>query len=595
MAVLLLGGVGCWIAGNVSADEVKPAASEPTAPTARTDAQLSALIDAEVARIWARDGITPATTSSDHAFLRRAYLDVLGVLPTMNEAETFLADKTENRRAALIDKLLSDPRYGQHMADQWMAVFTRRSEGGNRNGGDPLFGNWLIERFNRDQGLDQLFYDIITANGHAEDNPATVYYSQNRELITPDIAGNATRHFTGVQVQCAQCHDHPYEDKWKVADFNGVASFFAPMQVRRQGDRVPNVGLVTDNKRERMDDDKLAKKLAKIPEARKQEFLDKNKFSRPKFLMGEALKTDDATLWRAAWAKWVISKDNTQTQRYMANRIWAFLYSSGLHNPVDDYNSFNSPSHPELLDALAADFRDGAFSTKRLVRAILNSRTWQLAASGARQKDGKPVETWHFAQYPVRQLTPEQFFGALLTITPDADGSRRPGKGKDNPYTRMIREGEQYDQRVKAGTLRDNDKKLSYDYDALRKLEALYETVPADWAARRRMAAGFSRATSDDEMTESDAFSLTIDQALFVMNGEMTNKLSSLERGGLMARVLADAKDDADRVRVLYLTVLSRLPSESEAKRVLEYARTSGGWEDVFYALLMTTEFATNH
>jgi hypothetical protein len=355
------------------------------------------------------------------------------------------------------------------------------------------------------------------------------------------------------------------------------------------------VGAVVDNKRERMDAEKIQKKLAKLPEDRKQEFLDKIKFSQPKYLLGDTLKTDDATLWRSAWAKWVISKGNTQTRRYMVNRVWSFLFGSGLHNPVDDFNSFNAPTHPELLEALAADFAENGFSTKRVMRAILNSRTWQRAAAGASRADGKPVEAWHFAQYPVRQLTPEQFFGALLTITPEGDGARRPGKGKDNPYTRMINEGEKYDQRAKDGKLTERDKKLTYDYDALRKLETLYDAVPGDWAARRRMSAGFSRATSDDEMTESDAFNLTIDQALFVMNGEMTNKMSDLDKGGFMGKVLAGAKDDAARVRVLYLSVLSRLPSEAESSRVLQYAKSSDGWEDVFYALLMTTEFATNH
>jgi len=594
-AAFLVCGVGCWVAGTAWADDVKPVTPEETKPTLRSEAQLSALIDAEVAKVWARDGITPAPQSSDHAFMRRAYLDVVGELPTVAEAEAFLADKTENRRARLIDTLLADPRFGEHMADQWLAVFSRRSEGGNRNGGDPLFGNWLIERFNSDKGLDQLFYDIITASGPVESNPATVYYSQNRELITPDVAGNATKHFTGVQIQCAQCHDHPYEEKWKVAEFNGVASFFAPLQVKKQGDAVPNVGVIVDNKRERMDEDKIAKKLAKLPEARKQEYLDKIKFNQPKFLLGEMLKTDDSTIWRSAWAKWVIGKENLQTQRYMVNRIWSFVFGVGLHNPVDDYNSFNTPSHPELLDALAKDFRDSGFGVKRLVRAMLNTRAWQLAASGATQKDGKLIESWHFASYPVRQLTPEQFFGALLTITPEGDGARRPGKGKDNPYTRMISDGEKYDQRVKDGKLTEKDKKLSYDYEALRKLEALYAEVPADWAARRRMAAGFSRATTDDEMTETDSFNLTIDQALFVMNGEMTNKMSEMDKGGFMAKILAGAKDDNSRLRALYLSVLSRLPSEAESKRVLEHAKGNDGWEDVLYALLMTTEFATNH
>ncbi|MBE7493271.1 MAG: DUF1549 domain-containing protein [Planctomycetes bacterium] len=592
-AAFLVCGVGCWLTGRAAADEVKPAAPETARPALRSSAELTALIDAEIAKVWARDGITPAAPSSDHVFLRRVYLDTLGVPPTVAEAEAFLADKSDNRRAALIDRLLADERFGRHMADLWMSAWMRRDAG--KDGMDVFFGQWLAEQFNTDRGLDRIIYDIITAGGALHDNPATAYYAQHRDLVTADVAGNATRHFTGVQIQCAQCHDHPYEEHWKVADFNGVASFFAGLRVKNNGDRRPRFGEVVDVKTEPMDEARLKRKLAGLNEEQRKELLEKMRYRQPKFLLGERVNIEDGTLWRPAWARWVISRDNAQTRRYLANRVWSFAFGSGLHNPVDDYNSFNTPSHPELLDALALDLRDSGYSVKRLYRAILNSRVWQLAAHGARASENGRVETWHFAQFAVRRLSPEQFFGALMTVTPAGEGMRKTPARKDNPYSRMIAEGERFEQRKADGQLGENERKLVYDFAALRKLESMYEAVAPDWMARRRMAAGFARSTTDDEMTESDGFSLTIDQALFVMNSDATNRISDFDRGGLMGKVLAGARDDDARVRVLYLAVLSRAPTGAERARVLAHARNNDGWEDVFYALLMTTEFATNH
>jgi hypothetical protein len=302
-------------------------------------------------------------------------------------------------------------------------------------------------------------------------------------------------------------------------------------------------------------------------------------------------------LWRAAWAKWAIAAENTQTQRYMANRVWAFAFGRGLHNPVDDFNSVNTPSHPELLDALAADFRAGGFSTKRLYRAILNSRTWQLGPDGATRKDALPVEAWHFAASPARPLSAEQFFAALINMTPPNQGMRRMGRQIDrNPYARMFAEGERFEKRRAEDKLRENEKRISYDFEALLQLEQMYEQIPFEWITRRRNAAQYSRQTTDDERTESDGFTRSIDQALLVMNGQLLNSMATADRQSILAALLSGGKDDAERLRMVFLTVLSRTPTEAENERLLEYVK--GGrtaWEDVIFALFMTTEFATNH
>lgn len=593
--LLFAAGLACWFVGaRVAADDLKPP-EKPDTPALRSEAELTALIDAELAKVWQRDGITPAKPCNDETFLRRAYLDTVGLPPTLAEIEAFLADKAEDRRARLIDKLVDDPRFGEHLSDEWMKVLLRREQG--RDGGDAFFSHWFMKQMNEDRGLDQVFYDIITATGTIEGNPAAAYYLQIREYITPDVAGNATKQFTGVQIQCAQCHDHPYEKNWKTAEFDGVASFFAGLRVRNDGNLIPRFGTVADDRVERVDEATVQARLKGLNDQQKKEFYERVRYRKPKYLLGAVSQLEDTTLLRTAWAKWVISKANAQTQRYMANRVWSFAFGRGIHNPVDDFNSVNTPSHPELLDALAADFRDSGFRTKRLYRAMLKSRAWQLGSAEASRKDDLPVEDWHFARAAVRQLSAEQFFGALVTLTPDGQGLRRTmRKAERNPYTRQIEEGERFEKRRAEDKLKENEKRIKYDFDSLRKLEAMYDEIPNDWIVRRRSAAVYLRMTTDDEMTQSDGFNLTIDQALLVMNGQMMNSMATSDRQSILAGLLSGGKDDADRLRQLYLKLLSRAPTEEENTRLLEYVK--GGktaWEDVIFALLMTTEFATNH
>jgi hypothetical protein len=277
----------------------------------------------------------------------------------------------------------------------------------------------------------------------------------------------------------------------------------------------------------------------------------------------------------------------------------------GILNPVDDFNSFNAPTHPELLEALGADFASHGWDVKRYFRAMLKSNTWQLSSKPA---SGKTLAPWHFASYPVRQLTPEQFMGSLVTLA----GSGNLGqmfKRNANPYEAIRRRYEQAKggegkkgKEAKDGKeegAKDNMKDYSFDEEALKKFEVQFEKIPGEWYMRRVLASRYATASSDDEMTEADNFSQTVDQALAVMNGEVTNRISGSGRGTVVGAILEKVKDDDERVKALYLSVLSRAPSQKELSRTLSYVHGEKGapkaWEDVLFALLATTEFATNH
>jgi hypothetical protein len=570
------------------ADEVKEA-DGPATEAKLTEAGLSAAIDREIAKVWERDGIKPAEPCADDEFLRRVYMDTVGVPPTVEETLTFLDSTDKDKRSKLIDSLIADKRFGEHVTDLWLNIMSGRGAGAGDNT-DTVMGVWLAEQINAGRGFDQIVYDIVTAEGKLSENPAVGYYAGKRELLTPDIAGEATKHFTGVQIQCAQCHDHPYEEAWKVADFDGVASFFSAVEVRRKGDTRPRQGEVVDRKGSLVNSKQVQKKLKNANPQQKERLERQLKWGAPKYLLGAALKVDDARLWRKAWAQWAIDDSNTQTQRYLANRFWSFLFGMGIHNPVDDFNSFNEASHPELLDLLAKDMRDNDYDIKRMYRAVLKSRTWQLSSKPAK------AEPWHFASHPVRQLTPEQFFAALITVSKEAD-DRRKMRGAQNPYTRERQQAAQYEKRKEAGKLGENEKRYEYDYEALDKLEAIVERMSDDWFLRRMASRNYSRYSDDDEMVAADNFSLSIDQALLVMNGEATSQLSSWNRGSVLDKVITAGDKPEKQIERLFVTVLSRKPGTEETKRFADYLKEAKdprqAWEDMLFTLLVSTEFAT--
>ncbi|MCC7509456.1 MAG: DUF1553 domain-containing protein [Planctomycetes bacterium] len=573
--------------------------TEASPSTGNAESALTAAIDREIDKLLARDGITRAPQTNDAEFVRRVYLDLTGMPPKADETVAFLDSTDKDKRNRLIDTLVADKRFAEYVTDQWLNVFTGRARA--QDNGDMVLGAWIANEIHAGRGFDQIMYDIITAEGKMSDNPAAAYYGSRRELLTPDVAGETTRQFTGVQIQCAQCHDHPYEDAWKEADFNGVASFFSAMRLRRMGDVRPRQAIIGSNKVKRVDPEVMQKRLKQIDsvEQRLREY-EGMRYRAPKYLLGEDLKVENSELWRKAWAKWVIADANTQTQRYLANRFWSFLFGMGILNPVDDFNSINEASHPELLDLLAKDLRDNDYNVQRFYRAVLKTRTWQAASSGATRKEGN-VEAWHFARYPVRQLAPEQFFGTLLAISNHAE-RRRVGV-KTNPYAR---ERQQAEREMKAdGDAKKEDKadakgkRYEYDAEALGKLEALIDTMGDDWYVRRAASRRYAAISSDDEMMEAESFTLTIDQALMLMNGEVTTQLSAWGKGSVLDHITTGSSKLEPRIERLFLIVLSRRPDSAETERFAAFIGQGKderqGWEDALFALLLTSEFSTNH
>lgn len=554
---------------------------------------VSTLVDGAFEKAWRAEGITPAKRSSDGEFLRRVYFDTTGAPPTRAEAEAFLNDAAPDKREKLIDTLVADPRFGRYLADIWTAAIEGRGAG-QLNGSD-LFAAWFASRVNAGAGFNEIWREIVTAKGNLADSPAiAVYFRDNEARDLRDVSGHLTKVLTGVQIQCAQCHKHPYE-KYEVADFNGMTAFFVGAVARVNNDIRPARVTLTDSEENVRRIKDAIRKRDSLPKEQQALVDTYSQYIKPKTLDGTFIDTADPTRWRRELAAWLVRAENRQTPRYIVNRTFAIAFGRGLHEPVDDYNSYNVPSHPELLEALTDDFIKSGWDVRKLYAGLLKSRAWQLSSVVGDAK----AQPRHFASYPVRAMGPEQFIASLVAFADAGDLAQAVHASKRKVFEDARKAAAEYEKQKKEGKLPENERRYSYDLEALAKYEKWVEQMPDDWLLRRTAAARYARLASDDEMAESDGFTLTIDQALAVMNGEFTNKISLVSEKTLLGRILKEHTGAEERVKALYLGMLCREPSEGELKRALELVNSPGRvhrhYEDLMFALLMTTEFATNH
>jgi hypothetical protein len=408
----------CWLTRTLVALAVVTAAGF-VAPAAEPDAaEITALIDKQIDEGLKAKKITPAEPADDAEFLRRVYLDLHGVVPTAEQASTFLADTRKDRRARLVDALLADPKYGEHLADIWQGYLVSPLADDRRARADQL-RKWLAERFNT-QTWDRITTDLLTATGKMDENPAVSYLIEGRLPRTvPDLTDLTTRYFLGVRLSCAQCHDHPFV-KWKQQEFWGVAAFFTQVQTPGKPKQVYQAGIK----------DNPALTLDTLKEGAPDGFLSRP----PTFLGGEALKADKGTTSRAALAAWVTSAKNPYFARAMANRTWQRLFGRGLVNPVDDMHSANPPSHPELLDLLAGRLAESGFDHKFLTRAIVLSKAYQRTS---RPGDAPAEQAALFGRMPVKVLTAGQLYDSLVTVL-GAPVRKKGGGPQENPRWEFV-------------------------------------------------------------------------------------------------------------------------------------------------------------
>jgi hypothetical protein len=341
--------------------------------------------------------ILPSGPSSDPVFLRRVTLDITGRLPAEDEYRAFLDDKDPARRSKLVDRLLERKEFAEIWAMKWAELLMIKSTNQVSYKSAYLYANWLTERISRGEPLDRMVRELLSARGGTFDNPATNFYQV--ETDTLKTAENVAQVFLGLRVQCAQCHNHPF-DRWTMNDYYSFAAFFAQIG-RKQG----------EDYRETIVFNRGDGNVAHPVSGRVME---------PQFLGGPPADCKGRDR-REALAEWLTAPDNPYFAPSVANRIWAHFFGIGICEPVDDIRVSNPPGNPELMEALGRKLVEYKYDFRKLVRDICNSRAYQRTTQpNASNADDQR----NFAHGRVRRIQAEMLLDCISQATETKDKFR---------------------------------------------------------------------------------------------------------------------------------------------------------------------------
>lgn len=362
--------------------------NQPFTPTDETPANY---IDQLVGEKLNTLRIHASPLCTDEEFLRRVTLDIAGRLPTRDERDSFLADDYPSKRSKKIDELLDGPEFPLLWAQKWAELLLVRTEV-NRVEYKPMFlyWQWLSKQIAAGRPLDEMIRELLASSGNTFDTPTTNFYQ-----IEPDIkkiAENVAQSFLGTRIQCAQCHNHPF-DRWTMDDYYGFTAFFSQFARKR-----------TDDYR---------KWLVYNRGSGETRHPVSGKVMQPKFLGGEQPETKGLDR-REVLADWVVSHDNPYFAVSVANRVWAHFFGTGIVEPVDDIRISNPPINPALFDKLGEQLVAYDFDIKRLVRDICNSNTYQRSCDA---NESNARDTANFARAQPRRLSAEVLLDCLMQAT----------------------------------------------------------------------------------------------------------------------------------------------------------------------------------
>jgi len=489
--------------------------------------------------------LPPAELAPDPVFVRRAYLDAIGLLPTPEETRAFLADTDPHKRDKLIDHLLARPEFAEFWAQKWSDVLRNEEKALDRKG-VAVFYRWLAAQIAADRPLNEWARDILTATGSTYAHPPANFWRAVRDPL--QRAESVAQVFLGIRIGCARCHNHPF-DRWTMDDYYGLAAVFARLDYR----------IVENKRRDELDQHEfVGEQIVFQNRTGEVRHPRTGQPAAPRFLGGPP-RPDLANRDRlAAFADWLTAPDNPYFAPAQVNRIWLHLLGRGLVDPNDDFRLTNPPTNPELLDWLARDFVAGGFRLKRTVRQIMTSQVYQLASG--RSPTGEPGEEVHWARAGVRPLQAEQLLDALAQVT------QVPVPFKGYPLG-----------------LRANQIPAP-PQSGRRGFDGVGERFLQVFGKPERLLTCECERSTDPGLLQ--AFQLT--------TGELIDTLIR-QRDNRIGRHLAAGTADAAVLDELYLAALCRPPTPAEATRLLAYVRSASdrraAWEDVLWAVVNSKEF----
>ncbi len=480
--------------------------------------------------------ILPSDLCTDQEFLRRAYLDVCGILPPADEVQKFLDSKDPGKRAKLIDDLLERPEYADFWTLKWSDVF-RSTRKTIQVKGTHVFQRWLRGHLERNTPFDNVLHEVITSGGSTFSNPAANYYRVARD--PQSLAETTAQLFFGIRLQCSKCHNHPFE-RWTQDDYYSMAAWFARVKQR------PDAIEPGDKDKKGGSEVVYLSRDGEITQPRT------SKVMQPKFMGGAIPALPANRDRREVLAAWMTSADNPFVAKSIANRVWFHLMGKGIVDPVDDFRDSNPSANDELLDALAKDFVAHKFDLKHLIRTILNSRTYQLSAQ---TNEFNKDDAKYFSHAVTKLLSAEQLFDAICNVTD------RPEKFPGQPLgTRAVQ-------------LPDG--------------ETNHPFLKAFGQPARELACECEREGESN-----------LAQALQLINGAAVNDRLR-DPANRIGQLLGKKLPEADMLKVLFMTTLSRPPSVEESNAMLAHVSAAAdkrkAWEDVHWALINSKEFLFRH
>ena len=592
--------------------------------TGNTIATAATEVDRMVERILAANGQKPNPLATDEQFLKRIYVDAIGRIPTATEAQAFLADRSADKRAKLIDKLVYSPGYSMQMFN-WMADLLRVKDTFNKGVPAFTFEDWLKSRLAANASWDRLVFEMLTADGRLCDNGASGFLLFDAEMPLDGVSNLLTT-FLGTNMACAQCHDHPLAE-WKQRDFYQVAAFFGATdqkdeqmqtQVRKivgKDETLPKavVKRIADVNAYRLED--TAKQKLIFPKDYKYKDAKPSSPVSPVLIAWEKtdnglpiykMATDHPEQLRDQFAAWMVSPQNPRFATNIANRVWKKAFGLAVLEPVNDIDDLSKASSPELLAHLTMVMKSARFDLREFQRVIYNSRTYQSAASPTPDLGKGP---YLFNGPIVRRFTAEQAWDSLVVTTVGSSVDNVLLRRGDDMKQMALPKGpvtaiavhKVYDLMKASGILKGaNGKKggggstagLANGYDG-EKPQSRFNLMLARASELPQPSpeTHFLRVfgQGDRLLSDSAANDGSVPQVLQLMNGSVGKMISDAKATAVIAATAEKTREA--QVDSLFLSFLSRHPRPDELAKATKAMGAGITPADLAWVLVNTREF----
>lgn len=521
----------------------------------------TAFIDKSIRLSWSDHKLIPSPEADGGKWCRRVFLDLIGRIPRTKELQYFLRDRSANRKAKLVNRLLYNHEYSDEYVRNWATIWTNiligRSGGTNQDRLTSRLGmrRYLEEVFSENRGYDRMAYELVAATGantvgHPNFNGAVNYLVAKLDDRSTQATAHTARLFLGVQVQCTQCHNHPFNE-WQQKQFWQLNAFFRQTVALRRFDRemreISHVDLT---------DQDFAGEGGSA-EGAEVYFEQRNgvlKAAYPVFLdgttIGQSGLLNDVNR-REELAKMVIT--SPLFSEAIVNRMWAHFLGYGFHKPIDDVGPHNPPSHPELLDYLGDEFRDHGYDLKKLMRWITLGQPYGLSSKATgrnRVDDPTKGRTARFTRFYLRQMRPEELYESLLTASNSARAEASPD-------------------------VRDEE--------------------------RQRWVRQFVIAFGTDDQGETSTFNGTVPQTLMMFNGRLTREATTIGNGGMLWELTNNSSMSvSQKINQLFMKALSRRGNKQELVAIQQLLANSStspiqAYQDIWWSIINSNEFILNH